>query len=81
MAALDLKGEDAAVAQLARYYARVIDRAKDPAWSARWLMPLLGDCLAALNATPAARAKLAKTKERAPHIPSRLDELRRARRQ
>ena len=58
LSALRLEGADAGVAQMARQYARTIDRAKDQAWAARWLMPLLLDCLVSLNATPGARGKM-----------------------
>lgn len=79
LSALDLKPEDAAVAALARHYARVIDRAKDPAWAARWLMPLLGDCLAALGATPAARARISPARPAQTARRNWLDEMRAAR--
>jgi len=77
LAALDLKPEDAAVAQLARLYARTIDRARDPAWAARWLMPLLSDALAALQATPMSRGKAKARTE--PQRANWLDEMRRNR--
>ena len=76
LAALDLKPEDAAAAQLARRYAAAIDAARDPAWAARWLSPLLLDALCALGATPASRHALTKGQRQAPAGPSRLDQLR-----
>lgn len=79
LAALGLDGQDAAAAQLARQYARTIDRARDPAAAARWLGAELLRTLAELGATPLARSKLRK--DPGPHGPSRLDQLRRARRQ
>lgn len=74
LTALKLGESDAAAAQLARQYARIIDEASDPAWSARWLSPLLLDCLVQLGATPASRPKQAPQRE-----PSQLDKLRAAR--
>lgn len=59
--ALDLDDQHGAAAQLARQYARTIDRAKDQAWAARWIGPLLLDALEQLGATPAAKARLSKT--------------------
>ena len=79
LAALDLGGEHAAAVQLAMRYARVIDRAEDVAWAARWIGPLLLDCLTALGATPAAKAALDKGSKTAPQGPNRLDQLRAAR--
>ena len=79
LAALDLDGQDAAVAALARFYARTIDRAKDPAWAARWVMPLLGDTLAALGATPASRAKIKPARPTQVSRRNWLDEMRAAR--
>ena len=75
LSALQLTEQDAAAAQLARRYAKVIDQARDPAWAARWLGPELLRCLDALQATPASR-KAAKPQ---PQGPSRLDQLRAAR--
>jgi hypothetical protein len=72
--ALELGEADAAAAQLARRYAKVLDEARDPAWSARWIGPLLLDCLVQLGATPASR----KPKP-ADRPPSQLDQLRAAR--
>lgn len=80
LAALDLKPEDAAAARLAVRYAEIIDAAREPAWAARWLMPLLLDTLERLNATPSARARMAKGQQ-APRGPSQLDQLRQRRRQ
>lgn len=68
LASLDLKPEDAAARKLAQRYAQIIDQAPDhsprgapdQAWAARWLMPLLLDCLRELGATPAARAAITK---------------------
>jgi hypothetical protein len=75
LTALELSESDSAAAQMARRYAAVIDAASDPAWAARWLSPLLLDCLIQLGATPASRPK--KEPQRAP---SQLDRLRAARR-
>lgn len=69
---LDLGEGDAAAAQLARRLARIIDRAESPTYAARWLMPILLDCLTALQATPMSR----KVAKQAPKGTSRLDELR-----
>lgn len=77
LASLDLKGEDAAVAQLCRQYARAIDRARDPAWAMRWLGPLLLANLEALQATPVERSKVKPEPEPRPR--SWLDEMRAAR--
>lgn len=74
LAALKLGDSDGAAAQLARRYAAIIDRARDPAWAARWLSPLLLDCLVQLGATPASRPKQAPQR-----APSQLDRLREAR--
>ena len=73
--ALELDGKDAAAAQLATVYARVIDGARDPAWAARWIGPLLLQALAELHATPASR-KAGKAKEPAKRAPSRVAQLR-----
>ena len=70
--ALDLKPEDAAAVALARAYARVLDTARDPAWSARWIGPLYLASLESLRATPMSR----KAAKPSPQGPSRLDELR-----
>ena len=66
--------EHAGAIQLARRYAKVIDQAKDPAYAARWLGPLLLDCLVQLQATPSARPKQPPEPG-----PNRLDQLRAAR--
>ena len=76
LAALDLGERDQAAAQLARRYAAVIDAARDPACAARWLAPLLLDCLASLRATPMSRAK---DKPATPQGPNRLQLLRESR--
>ena len=76
LAALDLGPEHAAARKLAERYADVIDKARDPAWSARWIGPLLLQALTELGATPAARAALTKGAKPAPQGPSRLDQLR-----
>jgi hypothetical protein len=55
LAALELGERDAAAAQLARQYARVIDEASDAAWAMRWLGPLLLASLESLRATPMSR--------------------------
>jgi hypothetical protein len=56
LAALKLGERDAAAAQLARTYARVIDQAADQAQALRWVGPLLLKSLEALGATPLSRA-------------------------
>ena len=76
---LDLGREHAAAKKLAQRYAQVIDGANDQAWAARWLMPLLLDCLSELGATPAAKARLAKGGKPADGKPNRLAQLRAAR--
>jgi hypothetical protein len=76
--ALELGEQDAAAAQLARQYARTIDRAKDQGWAVRWLAPLLLAALTELGGTPAARAKVKPAQE--PPRSTRLDDMRRARR-
>jgi hypothetical protein len=58
LAALGLGDGDAAVAQLARRYAKVIDQARDPVYAMRWVAPLLLDCLVSIGATPMAQARL-----------------------
>ena len=73
--ALELDDKDAAAAQLTAVYARVIDDARDPAWAARWIGPLLLQALAELHATPASR-KTGKVKEPAKRAPSRVAQLR-----
>jgi hypothetical protein len=65
VAALKLDPKDEAAAALAMTYARVIDDARDQGWAARWIGPHLLDALAALQATPASRAKLRKSVGRA----------------
>ena len=75
LAALELDDKDAAAAQLTAVYARVIDDARDPAWAARWIGPLLLQALAELHATPASR-KTGKAKEPAKRAPSRVAQLR-----
>ena len=77
LAALELDDKDAAAAQLAAVYARVIDSARDPAWAARWIGPLLLQALAELHATPASR-KAGKPKEPAKRVPTRVAQLRQA---
>jgi hypothetical protein len=73
----ELLGKDAGAAALAATYARVIDRARDPAWAARWIGPLLLQSLAELHATPASRKALEKQKAPA-RGPSRVAQLRQA---
>ncbi len=75
LSALQLTGQDTAAAQLARRYASVIDEARDAAWAARWLSPLLLDALVQLGATPMSRPK----GKPVPAGPNRLDQLRAAR--
>lgn len=77
LAALELDDKDAAAAQLTAVYARVIDNARDPAWAARWIGPLLLQALAELHATPASR-KTGKVKETAKRAPTRVAQLRQA---
>ena len=79
LAALELTEADAAAAQLARQLARVMDEARDQAWAARWLGPNLAAALDQLGATPAARARMAKSRPQQPAGPSRLQALRAAR--
>lgn len=76
LAALELGEADAAAAQIARRYAKVIDEARDPAWSARWIGPLLLQALQELRATPASRPAV----KPGPGRPTQLDKLRAARR-
>jgi hypothetical protein len=71
--ALELGPGDAAAAQIARRYARVIDEARDQSWAYRWLGPLLLANLAELRATPMSRRE---AKPGPPHGPSALDRLR-----
>jgi hypothetical protein len=78
LAALDLGPEHAAAARLAERYAAVLDTAKSPEWAARWVGPLLLDCLAELGGTPAARAKIRPAKS-GKEPPSWLDQMRAAR--
>jgi hypothetical protein len=80
VAALDLGPEHAAAVKLAERYAKVIDRAQDVGYAARWIGPLLLDCLEQLGATPAARARLDKGPKQRPDGPNWLEEMRRARR-
>lgn len=77
LAALELDDKDAAAAQLAAVYARVIDQARDPAWAARWIGPLLLQALAELHATPASRKALAR-QQAPPRGPTRVAQLRQA---
>lgn len=56
--ALDLEAVDDAVIRLALHFAETIDDNDNQAWAMRWLAPHLLDCLAALGATPAARAAI-----------------------
>ena len=77
LAALELDGKDAAAAQLASVYARVIDEARDSAWAARWIGPLLLQALAELHATPASR-KAGQPKEAPKRGPTRVSQLRQA---
>lgn len=81
--ALDLGSEDAAVVKLAKQYARTIDEAagsgKEYFTRLRWLGPELDKALAALGATPAARAAITRTPAPAPAQESKLDQLRAAR--
>jgi hypothetical protein len=73
LAALELGGRDAAVAQLARRYAAAIDEAQNPVMALIKVGPLLAKALEALRATPAARgAKEAPRRQG----PSRLAQLR-----
>jgi hypothetical protein len=80
IAALDLGPEHAAAVRLAERYAKVIDRAQDAGYAARWIGPLLLDVLGELGATPAARARLDKGGKRSPAGSSWLDDMRRAHR-
>lgn len=79
LATLDLGSEHAAAKKLAQRYAQIIDSARDEAWAARWLMPLLLECLTELGATPAARARLTKGAKPGDGKPNRLAHLRAAR--
>jgi hypothetical protein len=78
LAALELGERDAAAAQVARQYARVMDEARDQAWALRWIGPLLLGVLEELGATPASRARL-QAQRPAAAGPSQLDRLRAAR--
>ena len=95
IAELGLLGTDAAAVKLAQQYARVIDsqeghcygcadaecrRSQGSAWAMRWLAPLLLDTLAALGATPAARAALTKGVKPADAPEDPLDQLKPRRR-
>lgn len=77
LAALELDDKDAAAAQLTAIYARVIDDARDPAWAARWIGPLLLQALAEIHATPASR-KAGQVKETTKRGPTRVAQLRQA---
>jgi hypothetical protein len=55
IAALGLAAEDAGAAEVARRYAGAMDSARDQAWAARWLGPLLLKALEELRATPRSR--------------------------
>lgn len=77
LTALELDDKDAAAAQLAAVYASVIDDAKDRAWAARWIGPLLLQALSELHATPASR-KAGKGAEPAKRSPSKVAQLRTA---
>lgn len=79
LATLDLGSEHAAAKKLAQRYAQIIDSARDEAWAARWLMPLLLECLTELGATPAAKARLTKGGKPGDGKPNRLAQLRAAR--
>ena len=70
--ALELGPEFAAAAAVALRYAQAIDTAKDPAWAARWLGPLLLDALQSLGATPAAKARMKPAAKPGPARPNRL---------
>jgi len=85
--ALDTRPEDAGAVRLARFYADVIDQAgdaEDPgkarAWCARWIAPLLLDCLESLGATPAARSRIKKGEPARDATQGKLTALRAARR-
>jgi hypothetical protein len=78
LASLDLGSEHAAAKKLAQRYAQVIDQARDEAWAARWLMPLLLDCLTELGATPLAKAQLTKGIKPTESKPNGLAKLRAA---
>lgn len=75
IAALELGDRDAALAQLARGYARAIDEAQDEAYALRQLGPLLLKSLISLGATPASRGKLP---DAGPRRVNRIRELRAA---
>jgi hypothetical protein len=75
LAALELGADGQAVAQIARRYADVIDKARDQAYAIRWIGPLLLDTLGALQATPQSRQVVML----AARPPSQLERLRAAR--
>ena len=93
--AIERTGADAAARRLAIQYAALIDtadghcrgcedratcgRGETSGWAMRWIGPLLLDTLAALGATPAARAQLAKGGKPKDAPRSRLQGLRDAR--
>jgi hypothetical protein len=77
IAALELGGRYAAVAQTARQLARMIDGAQDPAAALKAFGPQLLKVLHELGATPAARSRMPqKTPQRS--APSKLAQLRAA---
>jgi hypothetical protein len=76
---LELDSKDAAAVKLAKQYARTIDEAppgKEYFARLRWLGPELDKVLAALGATPAARAAMKKPAKPADAKPSRLRQIR-----
>ncbi|MGH3190015.1 MAG: terminase small subunit [Streptosporangiaceae bacterium] len=87
LAKLELGDQDSGAAKLAQLYAQVIDKLPDEAprgfpdrrWGARWIAPLLLDCLEQLGATPAARARVKGGKQADAPV-SQLAKLRAARR-
>ena len=87
LATLNLGSEHAAAVRLAKRYAQIIDGMPahaprgqpDQAWAARWLMPLLLDCLSELGATPAAVARQTKGVKPPDAKPGGLAKLRAAR--
>lgn len=76
---VDQGSEFAAARKLAQRYAQIIDDARNEAWAARWLMPLLLDCLTELGVTPASKAALTKGAKPADAPVSQLAKLRAAR--
>lgn len=76
--ALDLEAVDDAVVRLALHFAETIDDNDNQAWAMRWLAPHLLDCLAALGATPAARAAIKGGAPAPQQAGSRLTALRAA---